>query len=289
MSEIDGIIPPDSEENIEELVRRSGTSFYWAMRVLPADKRAAMFAVYAFCRVVDDIADGDLPPVQKRTELDSWRQELRRLYKDTPRHSVSRALQGPVQAYHLGVEDFVAVIDGMETDAVDRLRLADDAALSLYCDQVACAVGRLSTAVFGVERDLGQKLAKALGEALQLTNILRDVDEDADRDHVYLPADLLSRHGIVSDDPGDIVANPALATACEELSRRADKRFSEARDLIALCDRRAVRPAAIMMHVYYRLHVRLKQRGWSARDQTVKVSKLERIGIALRIFFLPGG
>lgn len=280
-------LPPDTGDNIDELVRRSGTSFYWAMRILPAEKRQAMFAVYAFCRAVDDIADGEASPETKRVELQAWRRELSKLYSDNAQHPVAKALCEPVKQYALEAADFSAIVDGMETDAVEKLRLADDEALTLYCDRVACAVGRLSTAIFGVEREIGRDLAKSLGEALQLTNILRDVDEDAAREHVYLPTKLLEKHGIEATEANEIVRHPQLYAVCEELSERAERRFEEARDLVRRCNRRVVRPAVIMLHVYYRLLKRLQERGWKHRDLGVRVSKLERIWIALRIFLLP--
>ncbi len=269
----------DSRTEIVGIVRRAGSSFYWAMRLLPPAKRDAMFAVYAFCREVDDIADGPMAPDDKRRGLDDWQSEIDALYRGEPRHIVTRALVGPVHTYGLAKEDFEAVIAGMRMDAVTRLRIADEAELTLYCDRVACAVGRLSTPIFGLEPDSGRALAKALGDALQLTNILRDVQEDAERDHVYLPADLLARHGIQSTEVVDILAHPGLASACRELAGRAESRFGETETIMARCDRRAVRPALIMKTVYEDILISLKARGWRDIAKPVHQSKLRKTGL----------
>jgi phytoene synthase len=269
----------DSRAEIVGIVRRAGSSFYWAMRLLPERKRDAMFAVYAFCREVDDVADGPMAPDDKMRGLDDWQAEIDALYRGQPRRMVARALIGPVRTYGLAKEDFEAVIAGMRMDAVTRLRIADQAELALYCDRVACAVGRLSTPIFGIEPDCGRELAKALGDALQLTNILRDVQEDAERDHIYLPADLLARHGIHSADVGDILAHPGLAGACRELAGRAESRFAETETIMARCDRRAVRPALIMKTVYQDILISLKARGWQDVARPVHQSKLRKTGL----------
>ncbi len=162
--------PPSEAEaaaHVEAIVRRAGTSFYWAMRRLPAHKRHAMYAIYAFCREVDDIADEGGSEEQKHTELGLWRGEIERLYGDMPRNPIAQALRHPVDSFGLKKEDFRAVIDGMEMDAEANIRIADMDELTLYCDRVACAVGRLSVRVFGLDEELGQRLAYHQGLALQ--------------------------------------------------------------------------------------------------------------------------
>ncbi|MEQ9200516.1 MAG: squalene/phytoene synthase family protein, partial [Rhodospirillales bacterium] len=163
----------------EEATKASGSSFFFAMRLLPPEKRAAMYAVYAFCRDVDDIADepGDL--ADKQIALARWRGWIDDLYQGRrPGHPVARALQQPIAEFDLKQDDFLAVIEGMELDARPDIRIPDREALIDYCDKVACAVGRLSVRVFGMPEDDGLALARAEGLALQLTNILRDVAED---------------------------------------------------------------------------------------------------------------
>ncbi len=272
----------DLDRLVESVVRRSGTSFYWGMRVLPPERRRAMYAIYAFCREVDDIADGSLPAAAKAARLDAWADEVERLYQDRPTEPIARALLGPVAAFALAKRDFLAVIEGMRMDAADILRFPDWPALVRYCDCVACAVGRLSNPVFGIEKILGDPLAKALGEALQLTNILRDLDEDAERDRLYLPADLLLRHGIGDDEAAKVLAHPALPAACAEIADRARARFDEARAILARVGARERRPAVLMMEAYWRTYRRLVARGFVAPRRPVSASRWEKAWIVLR-------
>lgn len=280
-------IPVDLSEaalsaHVEAIVRRAGTSFFWAMRRLPEDKRNAMFAIYAFCREIDDIADEPGEIEEKKTALGLWRGEIERLYADRPRNLTARALAQPVEKFELRKEDFRAVIDGMEMDAAVRVRIEDMAELELYNDRVACAVGRLSVRVFGVPEALGVRLSFAQGQALQMTNILRDIVEDAGRDRLYLPRDLLLSHGVDSDDLTAMLKHPGLANVCELLADVAARRYGEARQLIAQCDRNDVRPAVMMMEVYHRILLKLMRRGWKDLAAPVKLSKLEKFWIVFR-------
>lgn len=273
---------PDMDAKIEAIVRRSGSSFYLAMRRLPKEKRRAMYAIYAFCREVDDIADEPGELDEKRAALAMWRGEIERLYGEQPRHLISKALLGPIETYGLLKDDFRAVIDGMETDAEEAVRITNMADLELYCDRVASAVGRLSVRVFGVPEELGIKLAYAQGQALQLTNILRDVVEDASRNRLYIPRDLLISHDINADDLDAVIADPALADVCELLSNIAKRRYQEARSLIKQCRRDQVRPAIMMMEVYSQILDKLMDRGWRKLSTPVGLSKFEKIWAAIR-------
>ncbi|MGF1641095.1 MAG: presqualene diphosphate synthase HpnD [Rhodospirillales bacterium] len=276
-------VTADDLEHVQAVVRRSGTSFYWAMRLLPEEKRRAMFAVYAFCREVDDIADDPGEVSAKLTALGRWRDEIDRLYAGVPRHPIARALLRPVARFVLDPADFRALIDGMAMDAADRLRIADMEELALYCDRVACAVGRLSNRIFGVEGSADRLLAAALGQALQLTNILRDLDEDARRDRLSLPLDMLRAHGVaVVGAPSRVLEQPATADVCARLAEIARDRFAEAAAVLATCDRRAVRPAVIMMEVYRRTLRRLMSRGWRHPAEPVSVSSAEKLWVAVR-------
>lgn len=268
--------------HVEAVVRDSGTSFYGAMRTLPKNQREAMFAVYAFCREIDDIADDPLPPQEKVQGLAQWRIEIDLLFAGTPQKPTGRALLLPIERYGLRKEDFIALIDGMEMDASESLQGPDMATLQLYCERVAGAVGLLSIHIFGDTGPRAKDVAWSLGQALQLTNILRDMREDADRGRLYLPSELLETHGIGSRDPEAVLAHPALPKVCAELAILADKRFKEAIAAMADCDRRKMRPAVVMMHVYHRVLEKLMQRGWTRIDEPVHVSKLTKIWIAVR-------
>jgi phytoene synthase len=272
----------EDERHVRDVTRAAGSSFYWAMRILPPARRQAMFAIYAFCRVVDDIADGDAPEAEKRRQLTEWRAEVGRLYEGTPIHPVARALLGPTRMYGLRKEDFLAVIDGMEMDVGPGIRAPALHDLELYCRRVAGAVGLLSIRAFGTGGPEAEDFAVTLGSALQLTNILRDLKEDAAAGRLYLPRELLDKYGISANDPADALAHPALPAVCSDLARIARERFDRAESALALCDRQAVRPAVVMMIHYRRILDRLTEGAWRRLDERVGISKVEKVWIALR-------
>ncbi len=282
----------DAAATVEGIVRRAGTSFYWAMRRLPANKRRAMYGIYAFCREVDDIADGDDAVEDKLAGLGQWRGEIERLYGDQPQSLVPRtpvtlALSRAVGKFGLKKEDFRAVIDGMEMDVAPEVRITDMDELTLYCDRVACAVGRLSVQVFGLGEEMGKKLAFAQGLALQLTNILRDIADDARQGRLYIPRDLLESYDIAAGDTeaGDLASvlrHPAFPKACETLAGVAEQNFEKVDAVIAECDHDKIRPAIVMMETYRRIFAKLKRRGWQHLDLPVGLSKPGKLWIALR-------
>jgi presqualene diphosphate synthase len=267
---------------IEAQVVAAGTSFYWAMRLLPKPRREAMFAVYAFCRVIDDIADGDDPEAAKRAQLDDWRAEIAAIYGGTPVRPLARMLAATVSAFTLRREDFLALIDGMEMDAGPPLAAPSMAKLDLYCDRVASAVGHLSVRIFGDASPAADRVAYSLGRALQLTNILRDVVEDAERGRLYLPAELLRKHGIAATAPGPVLDDPRVADVCADLAIVAEQHFADAHAAMAQCSHRAMRPAAVMAAVYGATLQSLRRRGWSRLDEPVSLSKPVKIWLALR-------
>jgi squalene synthase HpnD len=193
----------NSESQSEVQGVAAGSSFYAAMRILPRAQRDAMFQIYSFCRQVDDIADSDGPRDVRLADMQQWRADIDALYAGNPPARV-RDYAGPIKQFGMRKEDFIAVIDGMEMDIPADIRAPDDATLDLYCDRVASAVGRLSVKVFGMPDEDGILLAHHLGRALQITNILRDIDEDAGIGRLYLPRELLYHAGITSSDP-DVV------------------------------------------------------------------------------------
>jgi phytoene synthase len=251
------------------------------MRVLPQARRDAMFAIYAFCREVDDIADGTAAPEAKRRELDAWRREIAALFAGRPATTAGRALIEPTHAFGLRREDLLAVIDGMEMDAGD-IRAPSLAELDLYCDRVASAVGRLSVRAFGVATEAADRVAHSLGRALQLTNILRDLAEDGARGRLYLPRELLQAAGIAAADPAAVLKHPALARVCTGLAEIAERHFAEARAAMRECPRRPMRPAAAMGAVYHAILVRLRRRGWLELGREVKIPAALKLWFALR-------
>ena len=266
--------------------RASGSSFYWAMRILPAAQRQAMYEIYSFCRRVDDIADSDAPRADRLAELAGWRRAINAIYEDEPNPHVAdidiTALARAVRMFDLARQDFLAIIDGMEMDTVADIRAPTLATLDLYCDRVASAVGRLSVHVFGLEGEPGIQLAHHLGRALQLTNILRDLDEDAGVGRLYLPQEALRQAGITTTDPVTALASPRLPHVCGILVERAREHFSQAERILAASPRSAVRAPRIMGAVYRAILEALVARGFSPPRRPVRVPRARLVWILLR-------
>ena len=269
-------------DHVHRVVRESGTSFYWAMRLLPAERRRAMYAIYAFCREVDDIADEPGETTDKLRALSAWRGEIERLYAGQPQWPISTALQEAVERFDLPQREFLSVIDGMTIDAapVVRMRRAED--LLDYCRKVAGSVGMLSIRAFGVPRWPGPQIAESLGNALQLTNILRDVKTDAANHRLYVPADILEKHGIGAASLGAILTHPGFAGACIDLAKLARSYYIETEMLLAKLGHRLMRPAAVMMHVYRETLVGLERRGWQPIADPLSLTQGRKLWLAVR-------
>ena len=259
----------------------SGSSFYAAMRILPRRQREAMFQIYSFCRQVDDIADSDGPRPERLAALQQWRDDIDALYHGHPPPRV-QDYAASVKTFGLKREDFLAIVDGMEMDVPQDIRAPDLATLDLYCDRVASAVGRLSVRVFGLPEEDGILLAHHLGRALQLTNILRDIDEDAGLGRLYLPREGLLLAGITSDDPQKVIADRALPKVCLPLAERAKKHFEKSDEIMKRNSRRVVRAPRIMSKYYRAILDLLLARGFAAPREPVRVHKWAKIAILLR-------
>ena len=259
----------------------SGSSFYAAMRILPREQREAMFHIYSFCRQVDDIADSDGPRPERLQALQQWREDIDALYAGHPPPRLADYVAS-VKKFSLQREDFLAIIDGMEMDVPQEIRAPDMATLDLYCDRVASAVGRLSVRVFGLPTDDGILLAHHLGRALQLTNILRDIDEDAGLGRLYLPREELQKCGITSTDPHQVAQHPNLPEVCAPLVDRARGHFAKADEIMARHPRRLVRAPRIMSKYYRAILQLLIARGFAAPRAAVRVGKIARLAIVLR-------
>jgi squalene synthase HpnD len=260
--------------------RASGSSFYTGMRILPRAQREAMFEIYAFCRAVDDIADDPGPREPRLAALAKWRSDIGAVYAGAapaPLAGLARA----VREFDLQREDFIAIIDGMEMDVVTDIRAPDGVTLDLYCDRVACAVGRLSVRVFGMAREAGLALAHHLGRALQLTNILRDLDEDAAMGRLYLPREALRDAGIISTDPRTALSHPLLDHACGVIVALAKAEFAAANAIMARTTRRIVRAPRIMAQAYRLILDRLIARGFTPPRAPVRLPRAKILLIVL--------
>lgn len=245
--------PPDGrspQEIVDGITEQAKSSFSVGMKLLSRPRREAMRAVYAFCRVVDDIADGPLPPAEKSAMLSEWRDEIDRLYENCPQSAIGRALSDPVARYQLPRGEFLLMIDGMEMDAGGPIVAPPEAELTRYNRRVAGSVGMLSMRVFGAwVGDPSKAFALSLADALQTTNILRDVEEDARIGRVYIPRETLERTG-VSPSPASIARDPNLPAARADLARRARASFRRARAAIPRHSRLRLAPALAMLGVY---------------------------------------
>jgi phytoene synthase len=252
---------------------------------LQREQREAMFQIYSFCRDVDDIADGDMPRAQRLEHLSNWRRDVEELYSRRNPPGLER-LAVAIDRFGLRKEDFLAVIEGMEMDASADIRAPSFQQLDLYCDRVAGAVGRLSVRVFGMNDSEGQLLAHHLGRALQLTNILRDIDEDAAIGRLYLPLEALLLAKIGSTDPQTVISNPRIGQVCAVVAERAREHFAQADEIMSASPRHVVRAPKIMEEAYRQMLEAMVARGWSYPRHRIHLSKSRLLWIALRHAFV---
>ena len=243
-----------------------------------------MFAVYAFCRAVDDIADGVESRLEKARVLAAWRDEVGDLFLGKPTPPAMIVLIPAVGRFNLRQDDFLAVIEAMEMDVAGRMVAPSLNELDLYCARAAGAVGMLSAPIFGLPQGVGKALARSLGHALQLTNVLRDLTKDAAAGRLYLPEEFLARHGISTRSPQAVMAERAVARVCDDIAALADGHYRTARRLIESCPKGSARPARIILAVYERLLAKLKARGFTPGGiiQPVRVNRYEKLFLVLR-------
>ncbi len=270
-----------AEREALRIVRDSGSSFFWGMRLVSAPRRRGMYALYAFSRAVDDVADGDGPVNERLAGLDAWRDEIEALFAGRPQTLIGKALQGPVAEFDLPKAEFLALIEGMASDLATPVRAPTWQDLAQYCRRVAGSIGVLTLRILGFPATADDRLAIALGEALQLTNILRDLAEDARRGRLYLPAEILAEAGIESSLPDAVLCEPKLALACGRLARHAEADFAEARSEIQRRGSRSLLAPRIMLAFYARLLVKLSNQGWRPHER-VRLTTPEKLWLVCR-------
>ncbi|MEM1192265.1 MAG: squalene/phytoene synthase family protein [Pseudomonadota bacterium] len=277
-----------ARQHARAVVRASGTSFAFGMRILPPARRDGMYAVYAFCREVDDIADDDGRTTEDRQRaLDEWRAEIDRVYTGDPQTLTGQALLEPIANFNLDKEEFVLVIEGMEMDAHGPIIAPSMETLLEYTRRAAGAVGQLSMPIFGApQNEVARTFALSLGDALQITNILRDVAEDARNGRLYLPRDLLERYDVPTD-PAAIIGAPGLGLVARDLGETVRARFISVRTALETLDWRVLRPALLMMGVYERYFQRLEARGWDKIGTPLSLSKTEKLMLSARYGLFP--
>jgi len=273
----------NAEEYCQEQAASSGSSFYYSFLFLPSDQRQAITALYAFCREVDDIVDECSDPSIAITKLNWWRDEITRVFHGTAQHPVGIALSKFTKKFCLDEKHFHSIIDGMLMDT-QQTRYTNFKELETYCYRVAGVVGLLAIKIFGYRDPATQQYAEDLGLAFQLTNILRDVKEDASRGRIYLPLDELSRFNVTEKD---IIAgqfNDQLRNLFEFQAQRAEHYYKKAYDTLPKEDRSLQRSGLIMAAIYHALLERIKKRHYNVLSESIRLSPLNKLWIAWRTY-----
>jgi len=269
------------DDYCQQKAAASGSSFYYSFRFLPPEKRRAITALYAFCRAVDDTVDECVDPGVAGKKLDWWREEIHRTCQGTPSHPVSHALGDAIQRYGLAEEYFQEIIDGMAMDLVQH-HYANFSELSLYCYRVASVVGLLAAEIFGYTNRLTLKYAHDLGTAFQLTNIIRDVREDAARGRIYLPQDELQRFGV---RPADILSfnhSPAFEKLIRFQVSRAQSHYAKALQQLPAEDRFAQSSGLVMAAIYRATLDEIERDDCRVLAHRIALTPLRKLWIAWR-------
>ena len=273
------------DEYCEQKAAQSGSSFHYSFRLLPAPRRTAITALYAFCREVDDVVDEVSDPDVARVTLAWWRTQIEAIYDGEPQHPVARALVPVVRAFPIAKGELQTVVDGMQMD-LEQVRYVDFAELETYCDRVAGVVGLMSAAIFGYEDPATRDYARDLGIAFQLTNIIRDVGEDARRGRIYLPQDELARFGVPPSDVLRARHSDAFVALMRFQVERARAWYDRALAKLPARDRRAQRAGLAMAAIYRTLLEEIARDGYRVLDRRIALTPLRKLWIATRTAWL---
>ena len=272
------------QEKVRKIILNSGSSFYWGMNILNKREKRAMFSIYSFCRIVDDIADSDLAKSKKLKKLEEWKKTIEALFdKKKEDDFLSRELLVSIKNFNLHKKDFISIIDGMRMDCNKAIIYPTKKKLELYCDKVAGAVGCLSMNIFGIDNVIGRKYAHALGRAFQLTNILRDLKEDSIRNRCYIPKEFIFKLNLQNTDQKNLINSPKIKLLCNELLKEAKNYYDLAESLSKKLDKRKLKAPELMKLMYQSIHQKMLSPNWIVQSK-VKLSKLEKILIILKFF-----
>jgi len=269
------------EEYCQQKAASSGSSFYYSFLFLPPERRRAITALYAFCREVDDVVDEGLDPQVAAAKLAWWRNEVANLFAGKPQHPVARALEPHLKSFNITAERLNQIIDGMEMD-LRQTRYLDWTGLERYCFHVAGVVGLLAASIFGYRDERTLDYAKNLGIAFQLTNIIRDVGEDARKNRLYLPVEDLQRFGVPAADVLQSKQTPAFRSLMEFEAERALGYYEKAMAALPAQDRRAQRPGLIMAEIYRTLLNEIRREGFQVLTRRTSLTPLRKFWIAWR-------
>ena len=275
------------DDYCQQKAASSGSSFYYSFLFLPPERRRAITALYAFCREVDDVVDECQDPSIASAKLVWWRMEVARLYEGKPEHPVTQALQAVLPQFNLPQEQLLEIIDGMEMD-LTQTRYLDFKGLSLYCYRVASVVGLLAAEIFGYEDRKTQKYAHDLGMAFQLTNIIRDVGEDARRGRIYLPIDELQQFDVKAADILNARYSDNFRRLMEFQIERAERYYEQAFAQLPAGDRRAQRPGLVMAAIYRALLEEIHRDGCQVLTQRTSLTPLRKLWLAVKTWVKEG-
>ena len=267
------------DEYCQQKAAASGSSFYYSFLFLPPERRRAITALYAFCREVDDVVDECTDAQVARTKLAWWRAEVGKLFQGQPSHPVARALHPFIQEFEIKEKQLNEIVDGMEMD-LTQTRYLDFAALERYCYHVAGAVGLLAAGIFGYGNPRTLDYAKTLGTAFQLTNIIRDVGEDARKSRIYLPVDELQRFGVTAKEILDAKYSENFRALMAFQARRADAFYADAMAALPAEDRRAQRAGLIMAAIYRATLAEIERDGFKVLTQRTSLTPLRKLWLA---------
>lgn len=273
--------------NIKQIVKKSGTSFFWSMRFLPTAQRNAMYTIYAFCRHIDDIVDGDSPMAEKIDLLQAWREEMDNIFdKKVPTTEIGRKIYKNCMRFKLPKEEFLHLIDSIGMDVPNPVQAPDLNKFYRYCRGVAGVPGSLTLRILGCkDEQVINDLATSLGNALQITNILRDVKEDAFNNRLYIPREYLEKAQITVTDPMSVVVDKNLVVAREELARQAKDNYAKADKLIPQLDKKISRHVRMIESIYRRYFDMMENRGWEVISPKPSLGKFKKLSLALRAYF----
>ena len=267
------------DEYCQDKTAKSGSSFYYSFLFLPVPQRQAITALYAFCREIDDIVDNVHDTGVARTKLDWWRLEIGLTYEGGATHPIGKALYTALTHYDLHQEYFIEIIDGMAMD-LEKFSYPDFKQLASYCHRVASVVGLLSVEIFGYQNRATLKYAENLGMALQLTNIIRDVREDAERGRLYLPQDEMEQFNVKTDDILALKASPELVELLKFQSLRAQQYYQQAMATLPDSDRYTQRTGLIMANIYQATLNEIEQDDFQVMQHRVSLTPLRKFWIA---------
>ena len=268
----------------------SGSSFYYSFLFLPPERRRAITALYAFCREVDDVVDECTEPQLAQAKLGWWRAEIANLYAGKPQHPVGKALSPFLEQFRITAERLNEIIAGMEMD-LTQSRYLDFAGLERYCYHVAGAVGMLAAGVFGYRDPRTLEYAQSLGTAFQLTNIIRDVGEDARKNRIYLPMDELQKFDVKAADVLNAIHSESFVKLMQFQAKRANSYYQTAMQTLPAEDRRSQRAGLIMAAIYRATLAEIERDGFKVLDRRTSLTPLRKFWIAWKtwIFPPPGG